>query len=89
MHQHQTAFENIVKKGEIAHNKQFLLFPQCFQLGQIIAYPFVHIFDIVSLFSAELEMPEIGKLGKRFKAQQEMIQFLLVWRRVECEDCSL
>ena len=23
--------ENIVGKGEIAHNEQFLLFPQCFQ----------------------------------------------------------
>ena len=23
--------ENTVGKGEIAHNKQFLLFPQCFQ----------------------------------------------------------
>ena len=26
MHQQQTAFENIVGKGEIAHNEQFLLF---------------------------------------------------------------
>ena len=25
-----TAFKNIVEKGEIALNKQFLLFPQCF-----------------------------------------------------------
>ena len=25
-----TSFENTVGKGEIAHNKQFLLFPQCF-----------------------------------------------------------
>ena len=24
------AFENTVGKGEIAHNEQFLLFPQCF-----------------------------------------------------------
>ena len=24
------SFENTVGKGEIAHNKQFLLFPQCF-----------------------------------------------------------
>ena len=28
-HQQQTAFENIVGKGEIACIKQFLLFPQC------------------------------------------------------------
>ena len=26
----QKSFENIVEKGEIAHNDQFLLFPQCF-----------------------------------------------------------
>ena len=57
MHQHQTTFENIVGKGEIACNKQFLLFPQCFLLNQIIVSPFVLIFDIISLFAAELEDP--------------------------------
>ena len=64
MHQHLTAFENIVGKGEIAHNEQFLLFPQCFLLGQIIVSPIVHIFDIISLFAAELEEPKIGMWGK-------------------------
>ena len=29
-------FENIVGKGEISGNKQFLLFPQCFLLNQVI-----------------------------------------------------
>ena len=43
MHQQQTAFENIVRKGEIAHNEQFLLSPHCFLLSQIIESPFVHI----------------------------------------------
>ena len=60
MHQQQTAFENIVGKGEIAHNEQFLLFPQCFQHNQITVSPFVHIFDIKSLFAIELEEPKIG-----------------------------
>ena len=60
MHQQQTAFENIVGKGEIAHNEQFLLFPQCFQLNQIIVYPFVHFFDIISFFAAESKKPKIG-----------------------------
>ena len=32
----QTSFENIVEKGEIARNEQFLLFPQCFPLNQIM-----------------------------------------------------
>ena len=60
MHQQQTAFENIVGKEEIAHNEQFLLFPQCFLLNQKIVSPFVYIFDIISLFAAELEEPKIG-----------------------------
>ena len=60
MHQQQTAFENIEGKGEIARNEQFLLFQQCFLLNQIIVSPYVHIFDIISLFAAKLEEPEIG-----------------------------
>ena len=60
MHQQQTAFENIVEKEEIACYEQFLLFPQCFPLHQIIVSLFVHIFDIISLFAAELEEPKTG-----------------------------
>ena len=59
-HQQQTAFENIVGNGEIARNKQFLLFPQCFLCFQIVVSPFVHIFDIISLFAAEFEKLKIG-----------------------------
>ena len=62
--QQQTAFENIVGKEEIAHNEQFLLFPQCFLLNQRIVSPFINIFDIISLFAAELEKPKIGVRGK-------------------------
>ena len=64
MHQQQTAFENIEGNEEIACNKQFLLLPQCFLLNQITVSPFVHIFDNISLFAAELEEPKIGILGK-------------------------
>ena len=63
-HQQQTASENIVGKGEIAHNEQFLLFPQCFPLNHILVSPFVHIFDTTSLFATELEKPKIGISGK-------------------------
>ena len=63
MHQQQTTFENNVVK-EVALNKQFLLFPQCFLLNQIIVPQFVHIFDIMFLFAAELEEPKIGIRGK-------------------------
>ena len=64
MHQQKTAFENIVGQEEIARNEQFLLFPQCFLLNQIIVSPFFHIFDIISLFAAELEEPKIAIGGK-------------------------
>ena len=59
-----TVFENIVDKGKIACNEEFLLFSQCFLLNQVIVSPFVHIFVIISLFSAELEEPKIGISGK-------------------------
>ena len=64
MHQQQTAFENIVRNGELARNEQFLLFQQCILLNQIIISPFIHVFDITSLFAAELEEPKIGISGK-------------------------
>ena len=54
MHQQTASFENVVGKDEIACNKQFLLFPQCFLLNQKIVYPFANNFDIISLFAAEL-----------------------------------
>ena len=51
-------------KEEIARNEQFLLSPQWFLLNQIIVSSFVLIFDIISLFAAESEEPEIGIWGK-------------------------
>ena len=60
MYQQHTAFENIVGKEEIVHGKQFLLFPQCFLLNQKIVSSLINIFDIISLFAAELEEPKIG-----------------------------
>ena len=60
MHQQQTPFENIVGKEEIAGKEQFLLILQCFLLYQKISSPFLNMLDIVSLFAAELEEPEIG-----------------------------
>ena len=64
MHQQQTAFENTAGKGEIACNKQFLLFQQCFQLNQITVSPIVHISNIISFFAAELKEPKIGISSK-------------------------
>ena len=51
-------------KEEIARNEQFLLFPQFFLLNHKIVSLFVNIFDIISLFAAELEEPKIALLGK-------------------------
>ena len=65
MHQQQTAFENIVGKGEIACNKQFLLFPQCFQLNQITVSRFVNMFDIKYLYAILWEEPKIGTSSER------------------------
>ena len=39
----QTTFENIVAKGESAHDEQFLLFPQYFQLYSMIKHSFVEV----------------------------------------------
>ena len=41
-------------------NEQFLLFPQCFLLNQKVVSPFFSIYEIISLFAAELEEPKIG-----------------------------
>ena len=57
-HQQKTTFKNFLGKGEIAHNKQFLLFPPCFLLKQIIASQFVDSFAI------KLEEAKIGIQGK-------------------------
>ena len=64
-YQQQTAFENIVGKGQIARNEQFVLFQQCLLLNQIILSPFVYSFDTTSLFAAELEEPKFGISSKR------------------------
>ena len=74
MHEQLTAFVNIVQKEEIAHNKQFLLFPQCFLLNQKIVSPFVNIYDIISSFGAELEESKIGISGKGLSEKKKMLK---------------
>ena len=61
-----TDLENIVEKGEIARNEQFILFPQCFLLNHINVSPFVHIFHIINyLIYLLLNLKsEIGISGK-------------------------
>ena len=78
MHQQQTAYENIVGKGEIARYEQFLLFPKCFLLNQMIVFPFDQIFDIISLFAAEIEKPKIGISWQQNIKRIEIFENLLV-----------
>ena len=66
-------------KGEIARNKQFLLFPHCHLLNQTIVSPLVLIFDIISSFAAELEEPKIDILGKGLRQESgpsDMLTFI-------------
>ena len=58
------------KEEEIVCKEQFLLFPQCFLLNQIIVSPFVHIFYIISLLAAEFEEPKNGRWGKELTHYQ-------------------
>ena len=46
-HLQQTTLENIVAKGEIVQNKQFLLLPQCFQLYSVIIPSILETFHIL------------------------------------------
>ena len=73
-HQQQAAFENIVGKGEIARNEQFLLFPQCFLHNQMIVSPSVNIFDTIPLFAGEFEEPKVGISGKGLRQNSRLVQ---------------
>ena len=66
----KTLWEN----KKIARNEQFLLFPQCFLLNQILVSSFFHIFHIISLFPAEFEEPIIGIRGKELRSNSASIQ---------------
>ena len=61
-------------KEEIARNEQFLLFPKCFLLNQEIVFPFLNIFNIISLFAAELQEPKTGMWGKDLKVWKYIFQ---------------
>ena len=46
-------------------------------------YPLWHIFDIISLFAAELEEPKIGISGEGWRWQNEYSSKLEVLERIE------
>ena len=63
------SFEKTEGKGEIAHNEQFLLFPQCF-LPSRITYRHFHQIKLSSAKYLSLEESEISRLGKGIKPWQ-------------------
>ena len=63
MHQHSTAFENIVRKGEIAISP----FLTMFSTQSDMCIPIFPHFDIISQFASELEDSKIGICGKELR----------------------
>ena len=57
-------FENIVVKGETAHNKQFSLLQQCFQLYSNTMLLFVDIFPILAWIISQTSAACLLKEGK-------------------------
>ena len=64
-------FENTVGKGEIAHNKQFLLFPNCF-VSFCKTFSIFNKLRIVVLNSFSLEEFKIFPFGKELNIYQIM-----------------
>ena len=61
----QTSFENIMEKGEIVHDEQFLYFPKCFQLYSISVLSFIKIF--LDLMFSKFSTAYLFYAGKVFK----------------------
>ena len=61
-------------KGEIARNKQFLLFPQCFLLKRTAVSQFFYDFDIISLSAADFEKPKFGISGKGLRSMDNPLK---------------
>ena len=59
-HLQQTTFENIMAKGEIAHDEQFPLFPQCFQLYLMIKLSFMELFHIFAIIFSKSSAAELS-----------------------------
>ena len=77
MHQQQTAFENIVGKGEIVLISNFSFSHNVFYSIRYYT-PFVHIFDIILLFTAESEEPKFGISGKGLNYSNDLSFFCKV-----------
>ena len=57
-------FENIVAKGEIAHDEQFILRLQCFQLYLTIKLLFMETFQVSVTICSESSAVDLLYVGK-------------------------
>ena len=65
-------YENTVRNGEIAHNEQFLLFPQCFLP---VWRTFCHFHRIQNFFSLEESKTFcLGKVKKKKKKKKSKLK---------------
>ena len=64
MHLQQATFENIVTKGEIAQNKQFLLLLHYFQLISENNPPFTEIFYVYDYMFSKASAADLLYVGK-------------------------
>ena len=69
------SFENTAGKGEIAHNEQFLLFPQCFLPISEIFLPLSSHLKLSSANPLNLEGSKICRLGKLLTVYHTMMNF--------------
>ena len=93
MHQPQTAFENIVEKEEIARCEQFLVFPQCFLLNQIILLKFRtyflhHIFISCRLNHEDVKLGNLWRRGKLVGNQQFLSQLVTFASRIDQDQAA-
>ena len=65
------------EKKKLLVTSNFFFSLECFQLIQITVSPFVHIFDIISLFAVQLEEPKIGISGKGLTLYQTSPDFYM------------
>ena len=80
-------FENIVAKGEIAHNAQFLLSPHCFQLYLTIKLSPLEIFQVcVNMFS---KLSAVELLYVRERVKSVIISSLSITKQGQDNDPSL
>ena len=57
-------FDNIGAKGEIAHDEQFQLWQQCFQLYLTIELSFTEIYSVFATMFSKLSATELLFVGK-------------------------